>query len=59
MNILFRILIALVILSPLAIGAVYMWTWSMIGIVVAALLVAWAGVLLWGGKAPAVAARKL
>ncbi len=59
MNILFRILVALVILSPLAIGAVYMWTWSMIGIIIACLLVVWAGVLLWGGEAPAVSARKL
>lgn len=59
MNILFRILVALVVLSPVAIGSVYMWTWSMIGIVVACLLVVWAGVLAWSGEAPAVVARKL
>lgn len=58
MKVVFKCLVAVVILAPLAFGADFMWTWSLIGLVVAVLLLSWA-ILLWRGDSLAVPPRRI
>lgn len=51
MDILFKCLLAFVVLAPLPFGGVLMWSWSLMGLLVAAMLAAW-GALQWRAGAP-------
>lgn len=53
----FKILIALVMLAPLPFASVYPWSTSLMALVVGVLLVAWRAELLVKGKRPAFGLR--
>ena len=49
-DVIFRLLTLIVILSPLPLGSIKPWAWSLEGLLVSALLLAWLARMYWEGK---------
>lgn len=58
LGMIFRLLIAVVVLAPLPFASVYPWSWSLMAVVVGSLLVAWSVLVALGRLRPAFGLRR-